>query len=313
MLSATPARQRASLSQSRPPPSVRSRATPRSTARATEVPEDTDGPEVPEYEPPEVPLSTDKLHELQKLREKHYLETVKKHIHDAGVNLTESVGEVSDRLRDAQTRYQKAKEKRRNEEDGQQQDDGEDEEFQRLAEQERQVNIIVGRLEEKMRHVVDSEAKAVGLKDALEKIHKEEAQVQTILAGQRQLRSQRRPMRRVGDEDEDAEMNEGEMERESTPAREIREHNTQNPPRKRLDASLAEGQRKWEALSLTQRYGLLLFWTVSVYAMIVSNTPDDADTPTTILILDSTASCTIPSIPITKPHPCHTLLHGSRT
>lgn len=258
MLSATPARQRTSLSQSRPPPSVRSRATPRSTARATEVPEDTDGPQVPRYETPSAPLSTNQLYELQKLREKLYLETVKKHIHDAGVNLTQSVGEVSDRLRDAQTRYQKAKEKRRNEEDDQEQDEGEDEEFQRLAEQERQVNSIVSRLEEKMRHIVDSEAKSIELKDALEKIHKEEAQVQTILAGERQLRSQRRPVRRVDDEDGDAEMNEGEMERESTPVREIRERNSQNPPRKRLDTSLAEGQRKWEELSLTQRYGSIL-------------------------------------------------------
>jgi mRNA (guanine-N7-)-methyltransferase len=202
------------------------------------------------------------------LLEKHYFETVKKHIHDAGVNVTISAGEVSDRLRDAQTRYQKAKDKRRNEEGDQEQDEGEDEEYQRLAEQERQVNSIVGRLEEKMRQVVDSEAKTAGLKDALEKLDKEEARLQTDVLGQRQLRSQRRATRRVDDEDEDAEMDEAEVDREPTPVREIRERNAQNPPRQRLQASLAEGQRKWEELSLTQRYGLLLLWILSVYALI---------------------------------------------
>ncbi|KAJ5380786.1 uncharacterized protein N7496_003214 [Penicillium cataractarum] len=279
MLSATPARQRTSLSQSRPPPSVRSRATPRSTARATEIPEGTEGPEVPEYQSPEAPLSKDDYHNLHQLLGKHSLEIVKKHIHDAGVNLTESVGEVSDRLRDAQTRYQKGKEKRRNEEDGQELDGGEDEEYQRLAEQERQVNSIVGRLEEKMRHVVDSEAKSIGLKDALEKLYKEEAQIQTILLPERQLRSRQRPMRRVNDEDGDAEMNEGEMDRESTPVREVRERNTQNPPRKRLDTSLAEDQRNWEALSLTQRYANNNTYTGFYRIMHDSKYPDNEAPP----------------------------------
>ncbi|OOQ84204.1 hypothetical protein PEBR_33646 [Penicillium brasilianum] len=279
MLSATPARQRTSLSQSRPPPSVRSRATPRSTARATAAPEDTEGPEVPEYQAPEAPLSIEAHRQLHTLLEKHYFETVKKHIHDAGVNVTISAGEVSDRLRDAQIRYQKAKDKRRNEEGDQEQDEGEDEEYQRLAEQEREVNSIVGRLEEKMRQIVDSEAKSAGLKDALEKLDKEEARLQTDVLGQRQLRSQRRATRRADDEDEDAEMNEAETEREPTPVREIRERNAQNPPRQRLQASLAEGQRKWEELSLTQRYANNNTYTGFYRMMHDSKYPDNEAPP----------------------------------
>lgn len=271
MPSATPARQRASVSQSRPPPSVRSRATPRSTARATEAredteaPKDTEGPEVPEYQAPEAPLSLDDHRDLHKLCDKKYHESVMKHIHNAGANITHSAGEVSDRLRDAQIRYQKAKEKRRPDEDGQGQDaEGDDEEYRRLAEQERIVNSIMGRLEEKMRGVVDSEIKAIELKEALQKLDNEEAQVQHVLVGDRQLRSHRRTTRRIGDEDGENEEDEEDVEREPTPVRELRERNAENPPSKRLKTSLAEGQKKWEELSLTQRYALLMPGTMRI-------------------------------------------------
>jgi hypothetical protein len=218
---------------------------------------------VPEYQAPEAPLSLDAQRQLHGLLQKDYLDTVRKHIHDAGANITYSAGEVSDRLRDAQTRYQKVKEKRRSEEDGQDQDaESDDEEYQRLAEQERKVNSIMGRLEEKMRGVVDSEVRSIELKDALDKINKEEAQAQHILLGDRNLRSQRRTTRRMGDEDEEMEEDEADAERETTSARELRERNAENPPSKRLKTSLAEGQKKWEELSLTQRYALLVYWTM---------------------------------------------------
>lgn len=311
MLSATPVRRRTSASQSRPPPSVRSRATPRSTARITEAPEDTEEPEVPEYQAPEAPLSLDAHRDLHKLLEKKYLETLLKHIHNAGANITHSAGEVSDRLRDAQTRYMKAKEKRRSDEDGQDRNaEGDDEEYQRLAEQERKVNAIMGRLEEKMRGVVDGETKCIELKEALGKLHREEAQVQHVLVGDRQLRGQRRTTRRMGDEDGENEEDEEDAERESTPVRELRERNAENPPSKRLKTWLAESQRKWEELSLTQRYALLIPWTMLMISLTSSNDPD---TPRITLILGSTASCTTPSTPTTKLHPCRTPLHGSPT
>jgi chromosome segregation ATPase len=210
------------------------------------------------YQAPEAPLNLDAHRDLQKLREKKYLEKAMEHIHNAGVHITNSAGEVSDRLRDAQNRYQKAKEKRRSEEDGQDQDaEGDDEEYQRLAEQERKVNSIMGRLEEKMRGVVDSETRSNELKELLQKLDNEEAQVQHVLVGDRQLRGQRRTTRRMGDEDGENEEDEEDAERESTTLRELRERNAENPPSKRLKASLAEGQKKWEELSLTQRYALL--------------------------------------------------------
>lgn len=256
MLSATPAPQRTSVSQSRPPPSSRSRATPRSTARDTAGAEDTQSPELPAYEPPESILSIDASRSLHLLLEKQYLETAKKHIYDAGVHITNCAGEVSDRLRDAQTRYQKAKEKRRAEGGGQDEGaEGDDDEYQRLAEQEREVNSIMGRLEEKMRDVVDSEVKLIELKDSLGKIDREEAQSQHLVLGARQLRSQRRPTRHHADEDEEDEPEE-DPDREPTPVRELRERNAQNPPSQRLNTALDEGQKKWEELSLTQRYAI---------------------------------------------------------
>jgi hypothetical protein len=210
------------------------------------------------YQAPEAPLNLDAHRDLQKLREKKYLEKAMEHIHNAGVHITNSAGEVSDRLRDAQNRYQKVKEKRRSEEDGQYQDaEGDDEEYQRLAEQERKVNSIMGRLEEKMRGVVDSETRSNELKELLQKLDNEEAQVQHVLVGDRQLRGQRRTTRRMGDEDGENEEDEEDAERESTTVRELRERNAENPPSKRLKTSLAEGQKKWEELSLTQRYALL--------------------------------------------------------
>ncbi|KAJ5495810.1 hypothetical protein N7539_000926 [Penicillium diatomitis] len=246
MLSATPARQRTSISQSRPPPSG-------AHAQARQNAQGRQEPELPEYQPPEFIISPEANRKLRALLDMQYLEVAKKHIHDAGMQITYSAGEVSDHLRDAQTRYQKSKEKRRNDGDGQEEDaEAGDEAYRRLAEQERKVGEIMGRLEERMRHMVDSDMKLVRMTESLKDIDKEEAQRQHAILGARQTRSQRRERRPIDSEDEDAE--EDDPAREPTPVREIREANAQNPPSRRLNASLAEGQQKWEELSLTQRY-----------------------------------------------------------
>ncbi|KAF3388436.1 mRNA cap guanine-N7 methyltransferase [Penicillium rolfsii] len=254
--------------------------TPRSAARETEVPADRHEPETPEYQVPEGPLSLDAHRDLHKLLEKNYLDTMRRHIHNAGANITHSAGEVSDRLRDAQTRYQKMKDKRRSEEDGQDRDpEEEDEQYQRLAEQERKVNSIMGRLEEKMRGVVDGETRCIELKEALNQLDKEEAQVQHVLVGDRQLRSNRRTTRRMAEADEENEEDEEDAEREPTPIRELREQNAENPPSKRLKTTLAESQRKWEGLSLTQRYSKNNTYTGFYRVVHDSKYPDNEAPP----------------------------------
>ncbi|KAI2794490.1 hypothetical protein POX_a01089 [Penicillium oxalicum] len=248
MLSSTPARQRTSISQSRPPPSARSRTTQNRTSAQV--------PEIPEYQPPESIISIEDQRQLRAILDRQYLEVAKRHIHDAGMQITYSAGEVSDRLRDAQTRYQRLKEKRRNLEQGQEVDtSNEDAAYQRLAEQEQKVGEIMDRLEERMRHMVDSDMKLVRMTEAVKEIDKEETQAQHVILGTRQMRSRQRAGRfHAASDDEDGEEQAEDPAREPTPVREVREKNAQNPPSQRLNASLAEGQRKWEELSLTQRY-----------------------------------------------------------
>ncbi|KAJ5168696.1 uncharacterized protein N7482_004290 [Penicillium canariense] len=249
MLSATPARRRTSLAQSRPPPSARSRATPRATDAA-------EAPELPPYEAPEAPLTADTHRQLRSLLQSQYLRVTTSNLQHAAEKLTDSAGEVNERLSDARLRYERLKERRRTSEEDTQEPDGDDdnEEYQRLAEQERRVDAVTGRMEEKIRQLIDGETQLHALTEKLAEIDREEGDAQNAALGARQTRGPRR-LRRRGDEDEDEDGEDEEDEDyEATPVREFRERNAQNPPSRRLDDSLVEGQDQWKELSLTERY-----------------------------------------------------------
>lgn len=237
MLSTTPARQRSRLSQSRAPPSA-SRGTP----RADTV------PELPPYEPPVAPLTGDAQRHIATLLQSSHFRHIGTHLEHATAKLTDAAGEVNERLCDARIRFERNKQ-RRQEGQGNDDDEDESEEYRRLGDRETRVNNITGRLEEKIRMIIDSEGRLEGLKGSLSKIDKEEAEAQAAALGTRQTRGQRRRERGENEQDGDAD-----QDYEGTPEREARERNANNPPFRRLDESLQEGADKWNELSLTERY-----------------------------------------------------------
>lgn len=228
----------------------RNRTFTRPTPRATEI------PDLPEYEPPEAPLTAESHRHLAMLMESQLSRQLKTHLQHAAEKLTDSAGDVNEKLSDARVRYERAKEKRRGavaSENVDVEQDDETEEYQRLAETERKVDGVTGRMEEKMRMIIDSEARLQGLKDTMETLDREVAEAQRATLGARQTRGQRRRQREAASDDEDGE-GEEDGDYEGTPERETREANAQNPPSHRLGNALDEGTEKWNSQSLTARY-----------------------------------------------------------
>lgn len=249
MLSATPARQRSRLSQSRPPSNARSQA----TTRTIEI------PELPEYEPPEAPLTAECHRKIATLLRSQHLHRVQTHLRHATEKLTDTAGDVNERLFDARVRYERAKQLRRGASDDVEEDhESDNEEDTRITEQEHKVQDVTGRLEEKMRQMIDSEARLQSLLDSVAKIEREEGEAQVAALGVRETRLQRQRQRRLNRAEDEDEDEDGDDERdetyEGTPEREARERNIQNPPSRRLDDSLENGVGKWNELSLTERY-----------------------------------------------------------
>lgn len=289
----TPARQRGRLSQSRAPSSAQ-RETPRAVTP----------PEMPPYEPPEAPLTAESHRQIAALLQSHQLRQLKMHLGKAAEALTLTAGEVNDRLCDARGRFEKNKERRFNEEvEG----NADGEEHAQLGETETKVNNVTGRMEEKIRQIIDSEMRLQGLVDTMTTIEREEGEAQAAALGGRRTRGQRRPRRRGGeDEDEEGE-GEEDPDFEATPEREARELNAQNPPSRRLDGGLQEGSDKWNELSLFDRY--VVYWMRWLPALADHLT----GTPRIIRILGSTAWCTSPNSPATKSLQCRTRRDGLRT
>lgn len=238
----TPARQRSVLSQSHPPSSARSR----DTTRTVEV------PEMPEYQSSEAPLTAEAHRQLTTLQNSTDLRHLKTHLQHATEKLTDTAGDVNERLLDARLRYEKRRQRQR--------DAGEDvpgdedsDELAQLAERERKVEEVTGQMEVKMRQMIDSEARLQNLLDTMAKMEREEGEAQTAALRANQERGHRRRTRQAS---LDAVVD-GDYERdesyEATPERETRERNAQYPPSRRLDTSLGEGVDKWNELSLTER------------------------------------------------------------
>lgn len=246
MLSATPSRQRSTLSRSRPPQSAQRRATP----QATEV------PELPAYEPPEAPLTAESHRQLTTLLQSRYLSQLKTHLQHAAEKLTDSAGDVNERLSDARVRYEKTRAAQRNNDGDEQGDEDESsEEYRRLAETETKVDDVTGRMEEKIRQIIDCEARVQDLTEAVSNLEREEGEAQAAALGARQTRGQRRrPRRAQGDDEGDGEGDGDDEDYEGTPERETRERNAQNPPSRKLEVTLDGGTDRWNGLSLTERY-----------------------------------------------------------
>ncbi|KAJ5776360.1 uncharacterized protein N7511_001371 [Penicillium nucicola] len=247
-MSATPDR-RSRLSQSHPP-SAQSR---RNQTHPTEI------PSLPDYVPPEAPLTAESQRHLASLIANTYHRNLITHLKHANEKLTHSGGEVNERLADARGRYEKNKYLRRQREgledaDGGE-DDEEDEEYQRLAGEETKVNAITAQMEEKARLMVDSEAKLQTLTDAITELDKQEGEAISAALGSRQTRAGRNRRRANDDNDEDGDgEDEDDADYEDAQERETQEMNSRNPPSRRLENMIAEGAEKWDDMSLTERY-----------------------------------------------------------
>ncbi|KAJ6095771.1 hypothetical protein N7486_006517 [Penicillium sp. IBT 16267x] len=242
MMYSTPARQR--MSQSRAPSSAQRR-----TPRENEI------PELPPYEAPSAPLTAETNRQLAMLLQSEQHKALNIHLQHATQALTDTGGEVNERLCDARVRYEKAKEKRRNRNAGGQEEnsnweDAENEELERLGDIERKTDAVTAQMEEKIRAIIDTENKLQELGETVTRIGREEEEAQIAILGPRRTRGQER--RRRGD-DEDGD-DAADSDFEGSPEREARERSAQNPPSRRFEESLQTGAERWNGLSLTDRY-----------------------------------------------------------
>ncbi|KAL4908996.1 zinc-finger of the MIZ type in Nse subunit-domain-containing protein [Aspergillus multicolor] len=221
-------------------------------------------PSLPEYEAPIAPLTDPGRQALTSLLRSQNLRSLKAHIQHVEAKLTDSAGEVNERLAEAKLRAKRKAERQRESreasramteggdgEGGENVDlnDKEDpKEAERLRELEEQVEAVTGRLDEKMRRAIDSAVRVDGLSEALNKLQGE-AEV-TANANKQRQRQRRRRRAEVedGDEDEDEE---GDLY-EASPQTEV--DVTQISLRSKLERAMAEDQDKWEDMTLTERY-----------------------------------------------------------
>ncbi|GAB1195031.1 hypothetical protein APSETT444_004284 [Aspergillus pseudonomiae] len=205
--------------------------------------------EAANYEAPIAPLHSAAQIKLLSLLKSQSLRPLKTHLQHAEEKLTDSAGEVNERLTDARVRLQRLKERRgerenfnEGEEDGAQQQDDEEWE-ENLRELEEKVGGVTERLEARMRGTIDGEVRVDRLIGVLGTVEREVEQENN--AG----RNMRRRTRRRGGEEEEEDNNEDEDYEEAE------ERGRESvPPTRRLDELLGENYAGWDRLSLTERY-----------------------------------------------------------
>lgn len=241
-----------------------------SGATASETPRENRAPTppLPNYQPPVAPLTEPGRQALLALLRSQALRQLTTHIKHVETKLTDSTGEVNERLTEAKLRAKKRRERaaaaaqdedkevdRSMTEPGDREgsgnldagEGGAGQESTRVKSFEESVEAITGRLDENMRRAIDSAVRVEGLGDALEALQGE-AEANANVASQRQRLRRRR---REAEEDE----GEGEDEDgglyEATPEPEVNGEDISL--KRKLEESLADTQAKWEDLSLTER------------------------------------------------------------
>lgn len=228
---------------------------------------------LPPYEPSIAPLNPEARIALAALPRSPILRHLKTHIEHVSGGLTDCAGEINDRLTDAKSRYEKQSQKRRElrnktadgDEDREDNDDNyndnnedDEEEMRQVAKLEEDARRMTGRMEEKMRRVVDADVKADALMEILQQLGRpadEGGQAKGQKGARmnnRRTRTGRRPHGNdasdMSGEDEDVDMDHESLSDSNAEDEEIL------PPSKMLDAKLAEKSAQWDGLSLTERY-----------------------------------------------------------
>ncbi|KAE8319753.1 zinc-finger of the MIZ type in Nse subunit-domain-containing protein [Aspergillus transmontanensis] len=222
---------------------------PSSTQRQSQRPRATTPP-LPAYEAPIAPLHSAAQIKLLSLLKSNSLRPLKTHLQHAEEKLTDSAGEVNERLTDARVRLQRLKERRggrenfnEGEEDGARQQGDTDDWEERLRELEERVGSVTERLEGQMRGTIDGEVRVDGLVGVLGTVEREVEQESSLGRSTRRT-TRRRGGEEDGDDDEDGDYEEAEEERGEESV----------PPSRRLDKLLGENYADWDKLSLTERY-----------------------------------------------------------
>jgi mRNA (guanine-N7-)-methyltransferase len=196
-------------------------------------------------------------------------------VQHAELKLTESAGEVNERLTDATVRLKRKREKARERDvsrsmteagdgdaegneakdrmdvDGGDADGGHEEEVARLKEFEEKVRGVTEKLDGSMRKAIDSEVKIDALGVVLNGLQREAEANAAAGGGTQRPRQRRRRTRRAGSDEEEAEEDEGDLY-EATP--EAEEGEDEHSLTRKLEERMAKDHEKWEDLSLTERY-----------------------------------------------------------
>lgn len=272
-------------------------ATPASLRRTDADADNADG-----LMPPlSTPLNAKAGGALLDLIKNNCIKDLRKHLQFAVEKLAESAGEINERVTDGKLRYEKTMKKRayalkqqqqaKNRGGGEGEDNAEEEnddnnhnnknanqgkeqvedeaEKQRLADYEERVKQVTGRLDEKLRDIIDVNARVDGFADVVKEIAKEvvrDAQIRQTQQAQRQQQQQQQVAgrrRRVvddgedeDDEDGDGQMNDAAAEDEQPPP---------EPPSKKVREHLDKHMRERQQLSMTERYVPSLSPSLSLY------------------------------------------------
>ncbi|KAL4804523.1 zinc-finger of the MIZ type in Nse subunit-domain-containing protein [Aspergillus unguis] len=231
-------------------------ATPRASREST--------PPLPDYELPIAPLTDSGRQALLTLLRSQALRQLKTHIQHVEAKLTDSAGEVNERLTEAKVRAKKRRERAAGQDGTEARDregtgeaggaadtdgaGGQWEESAKVRDLEESVKAVTGRLDESMRRAIDSGVRVEGLEHVLNGL-----QGEAEAAANANTQRQRRKRRRREVEEEEAE-DEGEERGlyDASPEPEV--DREELSLRRKLEKGVYENQAKWEDLSLTDRY-----------------------------------------------------------
>ncbi|PGH08240.1 hypothetical protein GX51_01394 [Blastomyces parvus] len=207
--------------------------------------------QLPAYQPQVAPFNATILHKLSELQHFPRLAAMQA---KAAQQLTECAGMVNVRLTGAKEREAKRTGMKRKatdveDEEGElEQDDAESEEVNnKIVDLEERVKAMTGRLDEKMRQIVDAEARTILLTDGLKQIHREGVEALAAPPQAKRRRMRRRPGEE-SEEDEEEDQDDGELSVGEAPR--IWNGGASNVLRKELK----EKKAQWKERSLTDRY-----------------------------------------------------------
>lgn len=244
-------------------------ATPRARRQTTTTTTDIEIPPLPPYEPPIAPLIPTCQQKLTNLAKSSTLKNLNTHIQHAAEKLTDSAGDVNERLTEVREKVLRSRKRNRAQYEGDQQQDGdvnqgagagagegENEENHRLEKTEEEVKGVTTRLEEGIRRIVDAEVLVDGLSGVLTDLSKVAEQDAAASASTTSSSSTARRLRRRLNPHNDSDDEEDDDDDEPSQSQSQSQSQPQNPTpyTTTLTQKLKTEASNWSNQSLTQRY-----------------------------------------------------------